>query len=270
MKNRIILIMILVFFISLSAIVVVKIEKYKKIDITDLNLAKLTESRNEGVSEINGTPVFYSANPEVIKETGQISAEKSKIGSDFKSNFKINKDVINIKDFVENIDNWKVYKNNTYGFDVKYPDDWYKNSRELYPKEIEVGYPWSVVFSTTPTGAEYEFNEDGVAVAYNVEYARINFWLYKKIKDQTIEDWFKEKWNLDTLFPTVGLQIISLGGKKFIGSKDFNRIKTKTAFFELKNKEYVLVVDFINKAQDPIKAKEYSMIFYSLLDSLTF
>lgn len=52
-------------------------------------------------------------------------------------------------------DDWKIYRDEILGIEIKYPKDWYALKSE-----------YGLNFSTSPTAAAYDFNERGEAVVH--------------------------------------------------------------------------------------------------------
>lgn len=106
-------------------------------------------------------------------------------------------------------DDWKIYRDEILGIEIKYPKDRYALKSE-----------YGLNFSTSPTAAAYDFNERGEAVVHK-NWARATFTFEPKLKTQTLEDWLKKR--ADPGGPGIdsAVQYISLGEKKFLGTNQF-------------------------------------------------
>ncbi|MEK7123412.1 MAG: hypothetical protein AAB851_00800, partial [Patescibacteria group bacterium] len=171
-----------------------------------------------------------------------------------KTEFFIEKETATIaeSDFLPTTD-WKKYQNKTYGFEVKYPKEWFV---------LENAYG-GVAFSSSSSGNAYDFNENGKTVAYK-NWARVTFTFEPKLKTQTLENWLKEKADPGGPGIDFAVQYIQLGDKKFLGTNQFIQNSQNNAYFEI-SKEKVLVIKFAQKSD-----VNQSDIFYTMIKTLIF
>lgn len=152
-------------------------------------------------------------------------------------------------------DNWKVYKNEEFGYEVKYPKEWFVYERELYPEEKESGYPEEAYFSTTSTA---ESPNDRIT-----PWSRITFGIFKKSKEESLEQWLAKIGAIPAPGVDTILQYVQMGDKKFLGTIDFDKSGWKNAYFEI-SEDKILKLSLMLQVED----LNYSKIFYSMIDSL--
>lgn len=147
---------------------------------------------------------------------------------------------------------WKIYRDEVYGIEMKYPKDWYVIKTE-----------YGVNFSTSPTANAYDFNERGEVVVHK-NWARATFTFESKSKTKTLEYWIKKR--ADPGGPGVdsAVQYILLGDKKFLGTNQFIQNSWKNAYFEISN-EKILIISFTQKSD-----KNQANIFYTMIKALKF
>lgn len=64
---------------------------------------------------------------------------------------------------INEVANWKVYKNEKYGIEVKYPNDWFA-PKEMKNPGLGIRYEYAIFFSGNPKIPYGEFNEGGIAI----------------------------------------------------------------------------------------------------------
>lgn len=149
-------------------------------------------------------------------------------------------------------DDWKIYRDEIYGIEMKYPKDWYVIKTEH-----------GVSFSTSPTAMAYDFNERREMVVHK-NWARATFTFEPKFKTQTLEDWLKKRSDPGGPGIDSSFQYISLGDKKFLGTNQFIQNSWNNAYFEISN-EKVLVISFMQKSDE-----NQSNVFYAMIKDLKF
>lgn len=167
--------------------------------------------------------------------------------------FMISRKETEITDFLP-VTDWKTYRSEKHGFEVKYPMEWYV---------IETDY--GVTFSTTPTGSAYDFDEKGNIISYDVPWGRITLTIEKKLGGETLEQWLARIGAVSAPGVDTMLQYVKIGDKKFFGTLDFEEVSWKNTYFNMLN-DKVLRLSFQHKAPDSFLT--YSKIFYSMISTL--
>lgn len=160
-----------------------------------------------------------------------------------------------ISDFLP-IDNWKVYKNEEFGYETRYPAEWYVFEPHPAPPSGEIkDYIDSVYFSMMSSG---ELPNDRITPG-----ARIAFMIENKPKEESLERWLAKIGAIPAPGVDTMLQYVQLGDKKFLGTIDFDKSGWKNAYFEI-SEDKVLRLSFMFQVED----LNYSKTFYSMISSL--
>lgn len=163
-------------------------------------------------------------------------------------------------------DNWKIYRNETFGYEIKYSKDWFVFEPHPAPPPGEVkNYIDPVYFSPTAT-----------AEPSGAPWARVTLGIEKKESKQSLEEWLRVQAETPGPGTDVVLQYVSIpynittssgevieAQKKFLGTYEFNTDKWKNAYFELAS-DKVLILSFINKGAD----SDFSEIYYTMIQTL--
>lgn len=87
---------------------------------------------------------------------------------------------------------WKTYRNEEFGFELKYPKEWYSI--------------WENTFSNENIGAPLELSLDGIIVAINV---------YDNVNKKSLSEWVKDN-TIKRKIKVISSEEIDLDGNKYI------------------------------------------------------